>query len=419
MAAAGPVQNCRVSEAAGEVDHEDLERTVDGLLSAQGWAYASALPVEAGDPGRFHALFGRDSLIFALQLLASRPEIARGTLRALAAVRGRTTDPEIDEEPGKILHEWRPVAPQWLVDGGWPVRDGAIRYYGTSDATSWFLILLAATGDAALQAELASTVAAAGDWLDGALAAGGGLVRCGPRRHPGGLSQQGWRDSRDPGRDDDGGGGIVGADGRAPSAPMADADSQAAAFGALAALAVLDPTRAGHWTERRARLRARLSADFGPEVMALDAENVPVTGAGSQLGWLLWAGALDEAAAAAAAQRLVGPDVLTPFGVRTLSVEHPAFHVAGYHRGAVWPFDNWIAWGGLRHHGYEQEAEWVRSGVLTALRELGRYPELYAVDRGGRLLGMPVANRVQAWTLGAVSAFTAGWSGITTGAPRG
>jgi len=33
------------------------------LLAADGWAYASKPPVESGDPGRFHALFGRDSLI--------------------------------------------------------------------------------------------------------------------------------------------------------------------------------------------------------------------------------------------------------------------------------------------------------------------------------------------------------------------
>ena len=38
------------------------------------------------------------------------------------------------------------------------MRDGALHYYGTSDATSWFLVLLAATGDAALQAELAPAV---------------------------------------------------------------------------------------------------------------------------------------------------------------------------------------------------------------------------------------------------------------------
>ncbi len=392
-----------------------------GLLSAEGWAYASTLPVEDGDPGRFHALFGRDSLITALQLLRHRPDVAPATLRALAARQGRIDDAEIDEQPGGILHEWRPVAPYWLVASGWPVRSGGIHYYGTSDATSWFLIVLAATGNAALRAELAGAVDAAGSWLERALDDGGGLVRCGPRRFPGGLSQQGWRDSRDPSADDHGGGGIVGADGRAPAAPLADADSQAAAVAALRALAGLQPERSAHWTARTAALRTRLSAEFGPEVMALDAADEPVTGAGSQLGWLLWADALEPAAAAAAAERLTRPDVFTPFGVRTLSAEHPAFRVHGYHRGAVWPFDNWIAWGGLRRHGHVDAAERIRAGVLGALGELGRYPELYAVDRDGGLGSIPAANRVQAWTVGAVVAWNAGWDGLTTspsGEPR-
>ena len=61
---------------------------LDAVLSREGWAYASAPPIEPGDPGRFHALFGRDSLIVALQLLPVRPDVAQATLRALAARQG-------------------------------------------------------------------------------------------------------------------------------------------------------------------------------------------------------------------------------------------------------------------------------------------------------------------------------------------
>jgi glycogen debranching enzyme len=67
-----------------------------------------------------------------------------------------------------------------------------------------------------------------------------------------------------------------------------------------------------------------------------------------------------------------------------------------YHRGSIWPFDNWITWAGLRRHGPAEVAERVRSGVLRALAELGRYPELYAVDPDETLGGVPLANRVQA-----------------------
>jgi hypothetical protein len=102
------------------------EDVIDGLLSPEGWAYASTDSIEEGDPGRFHALFGRDSLIFALQMLDSRPEIAAATLRGLATRQGTSDDPAIDEQPGKIIHEYRPVAPDWMVEADWPVRDGGI-----------------------------------------------------------------------------------------------------------------------------------------------------------------------------------------------------------------------------------------------------------------------------------------------------
>ena len=48
----------------------------------------------------------------------------------------------------------------------------------------------------------------------------------------------------------------------------------------------------------------------------------------------------------------------------------------------------------------------MRNGVLEALAILGRYPELYAVTPSGALESIPIANRVQAWTVGAVEAFT-------------
>ncbi|MFV0457169.1 MAG: amylo-alpha-1,6-glucosidase [Actinomycetales bacterium] len=379
------------------------------LLAPAGWVYASSAPVDADDPGRFHCLFGRDSLIFALQVLPVLPEVASATLRALAEQQGIRDDPETEEQPGRILHEYRPVAPAWLVDAGWPVREGAMRYYGTSDATSWFLVLLDATGDATLQAELADARRRAGQWLDGALDAGGGLVRCGPRRYPGGLSQQGWRDCDNP-ETNDHGGGIVTEQARMPASPLADVDSQAAAVAALDALARLDPQDSARWGRRAEELRARLARVVGPEVMAIDGHDRPVLGAGSQLGWLLWADALDEAAATAAADRLTRPDVLTGHGVRTLADSHPGFLSAGYHRGGVWPFDSWFAWGGLRGIGHPA-AEQLRSGVRAAVDLLGGYPELYEVDALGRPARISLANRVQAWTVGAMIAFDASWDG--------
>jgi glycogen debranching enzyme len=380
---------------------------LDELLSPEGWPYASALPVEEGDPGRYHALFGRDSLITALQVLPARPDVAHATLRALAARQGRAENPGTGEEPGKIGHEFRDAAPQVFVDRGWPDR-GTFAYYGTADATSWFLVLLAAAGDAALARELDGAWRAAAGWIERRLEAGDGLLRHAPGSWPGGLSQQGWRDTIDAEADGDGG-GFLRADGSNPEPPLADADTQAVTVAALRAAAALSGDDV--WRARADAMRARVSAAFGPDVMAIEAGGVPVPGAGSQLGWLLWGDALEADAAAAAAERLCAPDVLTGYGLRTLSSEAPGFGPQLYHRGSIWPFDSWIGWGGLRAAGRAADAERVRTGVLAAIEELGNAHEAYAVDVHGELEPMPLSNRVQAWTVGARWALENRWDG--------
>lgn len=379
---------------------------LEAVLSPDGWPYASSQPIDRDDPGRFHALFGRDSLITSLQVLPERPDVARATLRALAALQATADDPETDEEPGKIVHEYRPRAEERFADMGWPVRNGELRYYGSADGTSWFLIVLDALGDEALTDELSGAWRAAAQWLERALQRGGGLVRHGPRLASGGLVQQGWRDTTDPHAAY--GGGILDADGSMPEPPLADADTQAAAVAALRATARLSGD--SRWQSLADGMVQLIGDAFTPETMAIAHADRRVAGAGSQLGWLLWADAVPEAQREAYAERLSAPDVLTDFGLRTLSCEHPQFAPEAYHRGAAWPFDSWLGWGGLRAAGRVAEAEQVRDGVLAALNVLGDAPELYAVtDDGPRRI--PIANRVQAWTIGAQMALQRGWDG--------
>ncbi len=377
---------------------------LDDVLATDGWPYASSLPVATDDPGRFHALFGRDSLIASLQLLPVRPDVARATLRALAHRQGRTEDSGTLEAPGKIGHEFRDEPPASFV--GWP--SGPFRYYGTADATSWFLVVLAATGDAALADELEPNWRAAAQWIRIELDRGDGLVR-----HAGGdlggLTHQGWRDTIDP-RTDANGGGTLRADGTDPVPPLADADTQAVTVAALRAVAQLSAE--DEWRTRHDELRAQVTRTYLPDVMLVDADG-PVRGAGSQLAWLLWADALEPDVVPDVAARLCEPDLLTDYGLRTLSSSSPVFRVDGYHRGTIWPFDSWLGWGGLRAAGRLDEAEAVRRGVLSAVEELGGFPELYGVATDGELRRVPAANHVQAWTIGARWALAHGWDART------
>jgi glycogen debranching enzyme len=381
---------------------------LDGLLAPAGWPYASREPVDADDPGRFHALFGRDSAIVSLEVLPARPELARATLRALAALQGSREDPETDEQPGKIVHEWWPRAPQHLRRAGWPVRDGELRYYGSADSTAWFLVLLASLGERSLASELEAHWRAAGGWLEREIETGDGLVRHGPRRAPGGLVQQGWRDAEDPVNPANHGAGILAPGGEVPAAPLADADTQAVSVVALRALNVLSGEE--RWGQAASRLAAGVEESFDPETLALAGDGQKVAGAGSHLGWMLWADVLSPAGRDEAAERLCRPDVLTPWGLRTLSSQHPLFAPGAYHRGAVWPFDSWLGWGGLRAAGRAAAAERLRGGIVAAIESLGQAPELFAVGADGPR-PIPIANRVQAWTVGARWALEREWDG--------
>jgi glycogen debranching enzyme len=375
------------------------------VLAPDGWPNASSASVGAGDPGRYNCLFGRDSLITALAVLPARPDVAAATLRALARIQGTREDPTWDEEPGKIVHEVRPaisVARQGYLGLQVP-PDGELRYYGSADSTPLFLHVLVATGDAALASELEPAWRAAGEWLLGALRRGGGLLRW-HRRAPGGLVQQGWRDTVDPVGSPSQGSGILNEDGTPPEPPVADADTQAAALLGLRALARLSGSDE-HAAAVEA-LTARVAGAFDAETMALDSDDRRVRGAGSQLGWLLWAGAPVQGAA----ERLSEPDVLTGFGLRTLSDRHPMFDAFSYHRGSIWPFDSWLGWSGLRAAGRLEEAERVRQGVLAGVERIGLYPELYAVTDAG-VEPLEISNFVQAWTIGAVWALRNEWDG--------
>ena len=121
----------------------------------------------AGTPW-FDALFGRDSLIVSMQMLAYRPEIARNVLHLLAQWQGRVADPTRDEERGKILHELR--IDELSRSGELPYGP----YYGSIDSTPLFLMLAAFyyewTADTACLRELLPAIRAAIDWLEAASA---------------------------------------------------------------------------------------------------------------------------------------------------------------------------------------------------------------------------------------------------------
>src|SRR6202034_2242201 len=117
----------------------------------------------AGTPW-FSTPFGRDGLITALMTLWADPRIAQGELRFLASTPPRGVEPDVNAEPGKILHEMRHGEMANLRE----VPFG--RYYGSDDATPLFVLLLgeyfARTGDLDTVRTLWPNAEAALNWID-------------------------------------------------------------------------------------------------------------------------------------------------------------------------------------------------------------------------------------------------------------
>ena len=166
-------------------------------LRMRGGGRAGRLPA-AGMPW-FMTVFGRDTIITCLQTLLFGPELARTALEVLAGLQAREENPEVDAEPGKIVHELR---------SGKAAQNWFHAYYGTADATPLYLVLLSEvwrwTDDSALVRELREPALRALAWIDRyGDRDGDGFVEY-ERRSPRGLANQSWKDSGDSQRFRDG-----------------------------------------------------------------------------------------------------------------------------------------------------------------------------------------------------------------------
>jgi glycogen debranching enzyme len=357
----------------------------------------------------FATLFGRDSLISALQVLPFQPAMARDTLRLLARYQGQRQDDWRDEQPGKLPHELR--RGEMAVTGMIPHSP----YYGSVDATPLFLILLGHyttwTGDLALFRELRSNVGRAIEWMRryGDADGDGYIEYRSTSEH--GLINQGWKDSGD---------AIVEADGRLATPPIAMVEVQAYAYLARRLMADLfrrckDDEAAERLTAEADRLRRQFNQDFWVEeigcfAMALEAEKRPLAVVSSNPGHALWTGIADPDKAAATIRRLIAEDMFSGWGVRTLSAKESCYTPIGYHLGTVWPHDNAFFAAGCRRHGFDEVANRIFDGITEAALHFhhARLPELFTgFSRAeyGVPIRYPVACHPQAWAAGSIPFF--------------
>jgi glycogen debranching enzyme len=384
-----------------ELSHA-FSRSVSDLASLRmrGANGAGKLPA-AGMPW-FMTVFGRDTLITCLQTLLFGPELARSALEALAELQAREDDPELDAEPGKIVHEVRhgKAAQGWFR-----------AYYGTVDATPLYLILLSEvwrwTDDAALVRDLRGPALRALEWIERyGDRDGDGFVEY-ERRTERGLENQSWKDSGDSQRF---------ADGSIAKAPIAPCEVQGYVYDAKLRTAELarevwrDRELAERLEQGAGELRKRFNEAFWTErrggyyVLALDGQKRQVDSLCSNVGHLLWSGIVPAERVDAVTDALMGEGLWSGWGVQTMSTFDTGYNPLSYHNGTVWPHDNSLIARGLAQYGRWPEAQRIVRRMMTAAAHFEyQLPEVFAgFSRSETLfpIAYPTAARPQAWAAG-------------------
>jgi glycogen debranching enzyme len=366
-------------------DLASLEFMMDGQP-----AFAAGIPW-------YVALFGRDSVITAIEAMLLDQETALGTATLLAEMQGTEDNPAISEEPGKILHEVRfGERSQPEIGGG--------RYYGSVDSTPLWCILVGQLRRWGCEpdriATLLPALRAAVGWIERRLEVGDGLLTYEGDKTL--LPNQGWKDSYD---------AMVDGRGQFLTTPIAVVEAQGYAVAALREAARIEAelgeaSREDSHLALADELQQRIKDmfwrdDLGTFAMALGRDGQVADTVSSNPGHLLWAGAVSPEHAGAVAESLVSDELWSGWGVRTLSARNPAYHPVSYHRGSVWPHDNMLCIAGLMRYGHTEQALALAGGLLSAASHFSYgLPELFSGigwDQAEHPIPYPTSSSPQAW----------------------
>ena len=335
-------------------------------------------------------------------MLWADPSLARGVLLALAATQATRTDPAVDAQPGKILHEAR---------GGEMAALGEIpfkAYYGSVDATPLFVLLAGRyyqrTGDIDTIRRLWPHIEAALAWIDrDGDADGDGFVEY-ARATERGLANQGWKDSHD---------AIFHADGTLAEGPVALCEVQGYVYAAkmhaadLAAALGNDDARADLAAAMPSGCAASFEQrfwcdDLGAYALALDGDKRPCRVVSSNAAQCLMSGIASPERARRVADTVMRDGMFSGWGIRTIREGEARYNPMAYHNGSIWPHDTALVALGLARYGLKHDVVRIAEGLFAAAQQfdLRRLPELFCGF--GRHAGesptrYPTACSPQAW----------------------
>lgn len=406
------------------------------------------------------AVFGRDSLVVAEDLMEIKPHLVRKILLTLARLQGVKHHSANEEEPGKIIHEYRTK----IVDGKhltgqplhifnelsqrWGGTEAALIYYGSVDSTPHFIRTLGKYcqmyGSDLLNQKLLrydgsettmkDVLLAAVDWLEMKLdRSRSGLIEY-HAHNPEGIENQVWKDSKE---------FYIHENGRFVNhdRPVASIEVQGLAYDALIGAAEFFPQRSAELRNKARKLRDRtiellwqpqrqyfaLGIDFDQEGKLRIIKTQTANPAS-----LLNSGFFDDLEknakvkyVADVIRNIMGTEFLTDAGIRSRALsEANLIPFWDYHGSYVsWPKETYDIAMGLRQQDFPELAKQLENRILNVIRKSRAYPEFLYVDPRGRVLGSSSnAHRhthslfihstnkpesVQAWTVSAVTAILA------------
>jgi glycogen debranching enzyme len=403
------------------------------------------------------AIFGRDSLEVAEDLMTLKPKLVTSILLTLASLQGKQVNSENEEEPGKIVHEYRNT----VVDGRpikgmskeifnklsskWGGDSRELAYYGSVDSTPHFLRVLDSfcqtygneildrqiIGRGNSKSTMKEIAVRAADWLTDRLAKSrSGLLEF-QKINPHGISNQVWKDSEE---------FYVHVDGQIANhrAPISSIELQALAYDALQSAARFMPEGSSKYEDLAKQLQQRTIELFWSESTAsfsLGSDyddqgklRIIKTSAANQAA-LLDSSIFDSLPederhkyVAGIVEVIMSSEFLSDAGIRSRSLSNAdLIPFWDYHGSFVsWPKETYDIAKGLRRQGFPLLARQLENRILNVCLSYKAYPEFVYVDDAGRVLASPPSGhthgelvivngtnapeRVQAWTVSAVIA---------------
>ncbi len=406
------------------------------------------------------AVFGRDSIEVAEDLIHLKPKLVKRIVLTLASLQGEEFKAINEEEPGKIVHEYRKV----IIDGKpirgpvkrifeelsslWGGDDQSLAYYGSIDASPHFIrlvcrycqlygsdilnssIRLRSGHRLSLRLVLDNTLS----WLTKQLEdSRSGLLEF-YRHSPNGSLNQVWKDSNEFYVHDNG--EVVN-----HGAPVSSIEVQGLAYDALMMAAELFPSRQKECQKRAKKLQDRtikllwqprkkyfsLGTDFDEKGHLRKIRTETANPAG-----LLDTSFFDSfdlkkkrKYVSGIARSIMGTHFLTDAGIRSRGLAAANLVPFWDYHGSYssWPKETYDIAKGLRRQGFPLLARELENRLLNIVKAFKSYPEFIFVDYRGRVLGVssrthhhaePLTvkstdrpERIQAWTVSAVMAINA------------